>query len=597
MKDFFFSNKSTYLRKIILTHLWTMKGQLFLAVFCVLGFTLMELLTPWPLKILFDHVLSDVPLPPFIPALESLFGTRKETVLILITSGIFLIALFRSFFSYFRLYLTTRIGHYLVYGIRSALFKHLQRVPLSFHHRARSGELLTKVTGDTAVLRSVFSDSVLVSCSHLLTVAGMLIIMLRMNWQLSLVILATIPVTSWALSHLNTKIMASARNRRKAEGRIASRLSEMLASVPMIRAFGREKYEEDRFEAESLQTLEESLQTGRVGAAATRTVEVISAFGLAIVVFVGAKQVLQNEITPGQIIVFITYLSNLHKPLRALARQLASFSKAAASAERIEALLCETPEAPDPPGAIVIVPDSLQGAVAFESVSFGYAQAMPVLSQASFSVTPGKRVVLVGESGTGKSTLINLILRLHEPNQGRVLIDGLDIRRYRRESLRDNIGIVLQDAMLFGATIRENIIYGKLDATNAEIETAARLAHAAPFIEALSEKYETEIGEGGCTLSGGQRQRIALARALIKRPPILILDEPTSAVDAESARMIWRAVSGLDWRPTLIVITHQFSPFMAFDQVFTLENGEIIEEGPEHALLAQKDQTHNLHGL
>ncbi len=596
MKDFIL-RKSIHLRKIILTHLWDMKGQLFIAGSCVLGFTLMELLTPWPLKMLFDHVLSDKPLPPIISALEPFFGNQKERVLIFIALSVFLIALLRSVFSYFRLYLTTRIGHHLVYAIRSALFKHLQRVPLAFHHRTRSGELMTKVTGDTAVLRSVFSDSVLVTCSHLLTVVGMFIIMLRMNWKLSLVILVTIPMISWALSHLNTKIMVSARNRRKAEGRIASRLNEMLASVPMIRAFGREKYEESRFESESLQTLEESLQTGRVGAAATRTVEVISAFGLAIVVFFGAKQVLENEITPGQIIVFISYLSSLHKPLRALARQLARFSSAAASAERIEALLCEMPETPDPPDAIVIVPASLQGAIAFEAVSFGYGQSMPVLKQASFSIASGKRVVLVGESGTGKSTLINLILRLHEPDQGRILIDGLDIRRYRRESLRNHIGIVLQDAMLFGATIRENIIYGKPEATAGEIETSARLAHAAPFIQAFPKGYETEIGEGGATLSGGQRQRIALARALIKRPPILILDEPTSAVDAESAKMIWRAVAALDWGPTLIVITHQFSPFMAFDQVFTLENGEIIVQGRDHALLAREDHDNRLHAL
>jgi len=576
--------KSRHLREIVRAHLWSVKGQLLLAGFCVLGFTFMELLTPWPLKILFDHILSDQPIPPVLSVLETLFGSQKENILILISFCIFLIALLRSFFSYFRLYLTTRIGHHLVYAIRSALFKHLQRVPLAFHHRSRSGELLTKVTADTAVLRSIFSDSLLVTCSHLLTISGMLFIMIGMNWRLSLIILSTIPVILWALSRLNTKIMLSARNRRKAEGRIASRLSEMLASVPMIRAFGREKYEEDRFEAESLQTLEESLQTGRVGAAATRTVEVISAFGLALVVLFGSKQVLQDKITPGQMIVFISYLSNLHKPLRALARQLARFSKAVASAERINVLLDEQAEAPDPPDAIDIERDCLKGAISFESVSFSYGQSRPILNQTSWAIDPGKRVALLGESGTGKSTLMNLILRLREPDEGRVLIDGVDVRRYRRESLRKHIGIVLQDPMLFGATIRENIIYGKSDASDEEIKTAARLSHATSFIEALPKGYETEIGEGGSTLSGGQRQRIALARALIKRPSILILDEPTSAVDTESAKIIWRAVSELDWRPTLIVITHQFSSFMDFEQVYILKCGKIIEQEKSHSL-------------
>lgn len=590
-----FGKTTPHLRKIILNHLWQMKGQLLLAGLCMLGFTLMELMTPWPIKILFDHIISEKSTSPDATGVLSFFSQRKDLALLIISFSIFFIALLRGSFSYFRLYLTGRIGHHLVYALRSALFKHLQRVSLSFHNTIKSGELLTKVTGDTKILRNVFTDSVLRSISHLLSVTGMMAIMLFMNWRLSLIILVTLPVIFWALARLQGKIKASSRNRRNAEGRIASRLNEMLASVPMIRAFGREEHETERFEAESFQTLEESLQTGRFGAAATRTVEVISATGLALVIYFGSTLVLQSEITPGELLVFTAYLANLHKPLRSLARLLAKFSKASASAERIEDLLRQTPEAEDAPQAIV--PGVLKGAITFEDVSFAYGDGKPTLNDISFSVAPGERLALVGGSGAGKSTITNLLLRLYDASGGTIYVDGTDIQAYRREPFRHQIGIVLQEAMLFGTSIRENIAYGKPDATMEEIATAAQQAHAASFIEALPEGYETKIGERGATLSGGQRQRIALARALIKRPAILILDEPTSAIDAESEKLIWQAIENLDYPATLIVIAHHFAPFKTFDQILVLKNGEIVEAGNYHELVEKKGDYYQLLSL
>lgn len=563
-----------------------MKGALFLSILCMLGFTLAELLAPWPIKIIFDHILLDKPFSPFLYFLKGILEGGKVFSLVLVSLMIIVIAIFRGAFSYLQIFMTSRIGYQMVYTLRRELFTHIQRLSLSFHSRARSGELLTKITGDTNALRELFTDSALAFLSHLLTVIGMFVIMFVMNWKLSFIVLATLPILFYALLHLYKKIKASSKKQRKKEGKIASRISEILTSISMVQAFGRERFEEERFVTDSAQTLEESIRTAQLEAASTRFVEIISAIGIWGGILFGSLEVIKGHMTPGDVLVFASYLTNIYKPIKNLAKLSARFSKAMVSAERIEEILEIEPEIEDDPDAVEV--SGLNGEIVFDQVSFNYQDSKPVLKDISFSISPGQQVALVGVSGAGKSTIANLILRLYDPQEGKVLIDGFDIRRYKRESLRREIGIVLQDSILFGATIKENISYGKPDATMEEIEEAARQAHAHEFITALPEGYDTIVGERGGTLSGGQRQRISLARTIIKRPSILILDEPTSAVDAESAKLIQDALGKLQKGRTSLVIVHQFSSIKNFDQILVLREGTLVEKGTHDELLGLK---------
>ncbi len=578
--------------RIVRNQLGEVKGNLLVAAVCMIGYTLTELLAPWPFKIIFDHVLLGEPLPSSLSFLKGIFQRGETFSLVIFSLSIFLIAICKGLFSYLQIYMTSRIGYRVVDTLRRELFGHLQRLSLSFHNRARSGELLTKVTGDTNILKDVFAGSALTFASHLFTIIGMFAIMLAMNWKLTLIVLATLPILSYVLFYLYGKIKASAQTQRRKEGKVASRLNEILASVSLVQAFGREKYEKERFETESAETFEESIRTARMEAATTRTVEVVSAVGVCAVVFFGSFQSLQGRMTPGEVLVFIAYLNNMYKPIRNLARLSAKFVRAKVSAERISEILEIEPEIQDRPDAIEA--SDLKGEIVFKEVSFDYGGGRDVLRKVSFSILPGQKVALVGASGAGKSTIVNLLLRLYDPQGGAILIDGIDIKRYRRESLRREIGIVLQDSILFGATVKENISYGKPQATQEEIEAAARRAHAHDFIIALPDGYDTVLGERGSTLSGGQRQRISLARALIKEPSILVLDEPTSAVDAESATLIQEAFINFQKGRTILVIVHQFSAIKHFDQIFVLKDGEVVEQGTHHALLERKGHYHQL---
>ncbi len=324
----------------------------------------------------------------------------------------------------------------------------------------------------------------------------------------------------------------------------------------------------------------------RSAGAIAKAIAVVSALGTAITVLLGAREVLAGRLTPGELLVFIGYVTSLYKPVRDLGRLAAKFSRAAVSAQRVAEVLDLEPEIEDAPDALDLVRPA--GEIVFENVSFAYAGGRPVLEGLNLRIAAGERVALVGASGAGKSTLVNLLLRLYEPGAGRVLIDGIDIRRYRRESLRREIGIVLQDNVLFGTSVRENIAYGRPDAPPEAVEAAARAARAHEFIVDLPQGYDTELGERGATLSGGQRQRLCLARALVKEPAILAMDEPTASIDPVSARLITESVARVHRGRTLIVIAHDLADMSAYDRVLVLEGGRVVEQGPHDALLRQR---------
>lgn len=581
------------LTRMVAGHLHSMRGRLALAALCMIGFAVMEMISPWPIKIIVDNVLLQKPLSTGTTALAPLLEQGAVFALVAVALCIVAIALGKAAFAYLQVYLTSRIGHLLVFALRRELFQHLQSLSLSYYNRTRSGELLTRITGDTQKLNSTFTELLLTFGAHTLTVIGMFVVMFLLNWRLALIAAATFPLLWITLNMVTRKIKASAKTQRRQEGRMATRINEVLSSAALVQAFGRERYEVEQFDAENTEVVEQNIRALRLEKAATRANELITAVGTGAIVLFGSLQALRNQMTPGDLLVFVAYVSHLYKPVRNIAKMSVRFSRAMVSAERLREILNIEPEIQDRPDAVDA--QDLQGAIRFENVSFGYVDGKRVLSDVSFSVAPGQRLVLVGASGAGKSTITNLILRLYEPLAGTIHIDGRDLREYRRESLRREIGIVLQDNILFGASIAENIAYGKPDATVEEIETAAREAHAHDFIQVLPEGYETIVGERGSTLSGGQRQRIGLARALIKRPSILILDEPTSAVDAQSEALIQDAVERLQRGKTTLFIAHRFSYIKDTDHILVLKNGVVVEQGRAPELLALRRYYYELY--
>jgi ABC-type multidrug transport system fused ATPase/permease subunit len=565
------------LRRVLGKSLFKMRRDLALAVAGMLGFTAADLLGPWPLKVIIDHVLLQKPVPDSLAWLRPVIQSGPVSAVVVLSLSILAIAVVRGAFAYVQLFLTSRIGHKIVYTLRRKLFVHLQQLSLAFHTEARSGELLNKLTNDTNQLRDVFSEWALTFAAQLLTVLGMIGVMAVLNWQLALVVLMSIPVLGAALFQLFGRVKASSRKQRTREGEIAARIGERLGAIALVQAFGRERYEREQFSAVNAETLSESIHTSRLEAGAARMTEIASAIGICAVVLFGSLQVLNGALLPGDLLVFVTYMMSMYKPLRSLAKLSTKFSKALVSAERIGEILDTRPDIEDTPGAVLA--PRLRAEITFDRVSHVYRDGRPVLKDVSFVIRPGERVALVGASGAGKSTIVSLLLRFYDPNAGTIRVDGLDLREYQRAALRQQMGVVLQEPMLFATSIRENIAYGKPDATPAEIERAARMAHAHDFITALPAGYDTLVGERGSTLSGGQRQRISLARALVKEPSILILDEPTAAIDAESAALVMDSVTRLQSHRTVLVVTHQLTRLAEFDRILVMRHGELIEQG------------------
>jgi ATP-binding cassette subfamily B protein/subfamily B ATP-binding cassette protein MsbA len=410
--------------------------------------------------------------------------------------------------------------------------------------------------------------------------------MFLMDWKLTLVVLASFPGVLLALYLVIRKLRRSVRRQRKKEGQLASRINDMLGTVAVSQAFGREQDQLRRFDAESAQSMDEGIKTARIQAAGARLAEIVAAAGTCIVVLFGGMQVMAGSLSPGMLLVFSAYVVGLYRPVKAMARLSARAARAAAAIERLSEILDIQPDIEDDPSAIEA--RGLRGEIAFENVSFAYEPGKPVLSNVSFRIPAGKRVALVGASGAGKSTIAGLILRLYDPAEGRVCIDGVDLRRYRRTSLRQQIAVVLQENMLLRASVHDNIAYGRPEATRQEVEQAAREAQAHDFIMRLPRKYDEVIGERGCTLSGGERQRIALARALVKRSPVLIVDEPTSAVGADAETLIRKRIFELRPDATLLVIAHELRSVQDADWILVLQDGRIVEHGPHAELVRRK---------
>ena len=572
-------------RTIIVSHLRSAWRHLALAAGCLLGVTIMQLVAPWPLKLIFDYILLQKPLPPSLTFLDPFIQSGPLALLGGLAASIAVIAAMNGALSYAQSFVTSKIGHRLVFTIRQHLFAHIQRLSLSFHSQTRSGELLTKLAGDTQTLKNAFTDIPLAVSGHTLTFIGMFVVMFTVNWELSLIILATMPILITALFILNRNILATTRDQRERDSHMTSRLNEWLSSISIVQTFGRERVEQDRFNQESTKHLHTGLRTARTTAAVARVVSIIGAISTAVTVFLGAWEVLKARMTPGDLLVFVSYMKNIYGPIKDMSKLSSQFSQAMVSAQRIADLLGNEPDIQDRPDAVKV--DHLIGDIRLEHISFSYLEGCPVLHDLTIQIAPGQRVAFVGPSGAGKSTLVSLLLRLYQPSQGTILLDGRTLATYERESLRHSIGVVLQDTLLFQASIADNIAYGVEQATREQIVKAAQEANAHEFIAKLPDGYDTIVGERGGTLSGGQRQRICLARALVKQPSILMLDEPTASLDHRSATYVRETIARIQADRTTIVITHHLVGMDLFDRIFVLDQGRLVEQGTHRELLSR----------
>lgn len=545
-----------------------------------------RLLSPWPLKLIFDYVLlpNAYSVDLDIPFLRD---ATPAVLIMILTLSIIGVAALSAMSAYISLVSLSIAASRIISDIRSQLYCHLQRLSLAFHYQAKSGDLLTRITSDIDRLRDVIINHALPLLINVFTLVFMVGVMFWMDWELALIALAVLPIFVLSSLSITQRIRKVAQRQRRRESAMAATAAESIGAIKVVQALSLEGVLEQMFTHDNRKSQEESARTQQFSAGLKRTAEILVAVATALVLWRGVYLVQLGKASPGDLIVFITYLKTAFKPTRELAKQMAKISRGIVSAERIIDVLNVEPEVSNTKGAISA--PSFLGAIQFENVSFAYHDNQATLQNLSFKVKPGQRVALVGPSGSGKSTLVSLLLRLYDPHAGRILIDGQDLHRYQLDSLRNQMSIVLQDSILFGTSIRENIAYGALGATDAEVKRAAKLANAHEFIMALPDGYNTLMSERGVTLSGGQRQRIAIARAAIRKAPIVILDEPTVGLDNKSEQAVNQALKRLTRDSTTLLITHDLSASKDFNQILYIEAGQVLEQGT-HEELMQRGQ-------
>jgi len=551
----------------------------FLALVAETAFRLLE---PWPLKIIFDYILLSgfETASQTFPIIRNLSTIEFLTVLAV---AIVAIAALRAACAYISTIGMALAATHIMTEIRGTLYSHLQRLSLSFHSKAKSGDLITRVTYDVERIREATVTAALPLFTNVFTLTGMLAVMLWMNWELAIIAIAVFPLFILVSAHLSKQIQKVARKQRKREGAMAATAAEAIGAIKVVQALSLQGMLESSFSKDNQKSLQEGAESQKLAAGLERTVEMLVAVATALILWRGVQLVLDKMVSPGELLVFINYLKTAFKPMRQLAKYTAQISKATASGERIIDLLDTVPEIRDLRGALTA--PRFRGAVEFKNVMFAYEAEQVILQNMSFQVKAGQQVALVGPSGGGKSSLVSLLLRLYDPVEGAILIDGHDLREYKVDSLRQQISIVLQESVLFAVSVRDNIAYGCLNATDAEIEAASRLANAHDFIEALPLGYDTILGERGATLSGGQRQRIAIARAAVRQSPIVILDEPTTGLDQENEREVSEALERLTQNTTTFWITHNLKVAEQADTILYIESGKVLEQGTHSELI------------
>jgi ATP-binding cassette subfamily B protein len=569
-----------------------------IALVAMLGEAVTDILEPWPIKIVVDNLQQSHKLPGRLGGvITGLFGQNHYAVLNFAVAAVAVIAIVGAVSSYFEKYLTTSVSQWVGHDLRRTLYQHIQWLSLAEHDESRTGDLITRVTSDIEVVQDFINSALLGILVNVITLVGMVGVMFYLNWRFTLIALSVSPVLFLVVYYYTRRIKRASRAVRKKESELLSLVEEVLTSIRVVKAFAREGYEQKRFESESLENVEAGLQARSVKAKLAPVVEVIVAIGTCLVLWYGARLALVGQLTIGTLIVFLLYLGKMYKPMRDLSKMTDTVSKAVVGYERIQEVLDIESRVQDEPGARKA--PKFKGQIEFAQVTFNYGgdQEKQVLKDISFKIEAGQVAAFVGPSGAGKTTLLSLIPRFYDPVSGHVGIDGINIRHYRLMSLRDQISFVLQDTLLFRATIWENIAYGKPSASPKEIKRAAKLANAQEFIEEMADGYDTMVGERGVTLSGGQRQRIAIARAVIRDTPILILDEPTVGLDAASEQSVIEALDNLMKGRTSVVIAHHLDTIRHADVIFVIKDCELVEQGTHEALLANNGVYAELHRI
>jgi ATP-binding cassette, subfamily B, bacterial len=562
---------------------WT---ALSVGLIAAVGEGITDLLQPWPLKIVFDSVLESRS--PHGHGwlnnhIQLFTGGDRLATLKFAAIAVLAIALLGALCSYIEKYLTTSVSQWVMHDLRRSVYSHIQRLSLAYHDHKQTGDLISRVTNDIDAIQSFIASGLLGALVDTLTLSGMIAVMLYLNWRFTLIALSVAPLLFILVYSYTRRIKKAAREVRQKEGEIVSVIQEVLTSIRVVKAFAREDFEQHRLEEESLESVEIALRARGMKAKLSPLVEIVVAVGTSLVLWFGARMVLGSTLSAGSLIVFFFYLGKMYKPMQDLSKMTDSYSKASVGYERIREVLKSSHEVSDLPGARPAAP--FRGRIEFDRATFHYEPGPAILHDVSFRIEPGETAALVGPTGAGKTTIISLLPRFYELDSGTVKIDDQDIRKFTQKSLRQQISFVLQETLLFRGPIWYNIAYGKPGASRTEILRAAELANADEFIDKLPEGFNTVVGERGATLSGGQRQRIAIARAVIRNSPILILDEPGTGLDAASEKLVFEALDRLREGKTCIVIAHRLSTIRRADLILVVNDGGIAERGKHEELL------------
>ncbi len=560
-------------------------GWLIVILLAMLVETAMSLAAPWPLKVILDNVVGTHKAPEWLaPFQSSLFGHSKMQLAALAGIATVLIAALGAVASYIDNYYTESVGQWVAHDLRMRVYDHLQHLSLGYYDSHQTGALLSTITDDVKTIQGFASSATLGILVDILTIVGMLGVMFWLEFDFALMAVAVVPFLLLFVARLNRAVKRATHEVRHHQSDIVAVVQQGLESIRVVQAFGRQELEESRLYDVSRATTDAALAARRVKSLLSPAVTVVVALCTGFVLWRGTALVLADMMTVGALTVFLAYLSKFFKPVQDLAKMSNTLAQTAVAMERVQAILNTVAIVPERFDARE--PESLKGAIVFDHVVFGYDPKTPVLRDVNFSIAPGQLVGIVGATGGGKSTVVGLIPRFYDPGAGRVLIDDVDLRDYKLQGLRSKIGFVLQDTVLFRGTVRDNIAYGRPDASEDEIVAAAKLANADEFIVRMPKGYDSMVGERGLTLSGGQRQRIGIARAIIRNAPILILDEPTAALDTESEKLVIDALERLMKGRTVITIAHRLSTIRDAHKIIVLKDGVVAEEGTHDELLA-----------
>jgi ATP-binding cassette subfamily B protein/subfamily B ATP-binding cassette protein MsbA len=565
----------------VLRRLGPYRGLFLIAIAQVLAIGVLELAKPWPLKIVVDNVLGGQPMS--WPVLRGL-----DTHALLAVGCVALIGVYALLgaLSVTSNYATINVGQRLVNDFRSELYAHLQRLSLAFHSRREVGDLLYRLTADTFAIQTLTMNGFFPILTSIVLLGGMIVVMVRLDWALTLVALVIVPALLFSITRLSGRITALATDARVKESALWGVAQRTIGAIRVIQAFTTEEDEHRRFVASSRDSLAANLRLYTFQTVYSAFVNVLIAGGTAAVLWFGAIHVLSGQLTVGEVLVFTTYLASLYGPINSLTQTWGLIQGARVGAERVFEILETAPDLVD--GARDLARNDVHGAVSFEDVRFAYDATRLVLKGVTFHARAGDVVAIVGATGAGKTTLVSLIPRFYDVVAGRVLLDGVDVREFRLKALRQQVGIVLQPPLVFPTTVRENIAYGRADASLADVRAAAHLAQLDDFLARLPAGLDTVVGEGGATLSAGEQLRITIARAILRDAPVLILDEPTSALDAATEARVMAGLERLMEGRTTFVIAHRLSTVRRADTILVLDDGRIVEQGPFAELVARR---------